>query len=166
MNIPFSSLRGLAVALPLALCSAACEQHPPAAPDTASRAGEAVEAQFTDPPDPAPAHAAEAAKAPDDAHAQKLLAGSYCLACHQRDRKVVGPAFTDVSRRYAGAADAREQLRENILKGGGGRWGPVRMPAQPQLRDADLERIIDWILQLSPQESPAGKPQDGGSQHR
>ena len=55
MNIPFSSLRGLAVALPLALCSAACEQHPPAAPDTASRAGEAVEAQFTDPPDPAPA---------------------------------------------------------------------------------------------------------------
>lgn len=166
MNIPFSFLRGLAVALPLALCSAACEQHPPAAPDTASHAGKAVEAQFTDPPDPAPADVAEAAKAPDDAHAQKLLAGNYCLACHQRDRKVVGPGFTDVARRYAGVADARAQLRENILKGGGGRWGPVRMPAQPQLRDADLERIIDWILQLSPQESPAGKPQDGGSQHR
>ncbi len=74
-----------------------------------------------------------------------------CFACHQKDKKVVGPAYKDVAAKYKGQADAVAKLMEKVRKGGSGVWGPVPMPPNPadKISDADLKAAIEWILKVS-----------------
>jgi cytochrome c len=69
-----------------------------------------------------------------------------CSACHAADKKLVGPAYQEVAKKYAGQKDAAAMLADSIRKGGAGKWGPVPMPAQPALSDADLTALATWIL--------------------
>lgn len=69
-----------------------------------------------------------------------------CMACHAVDKKLLGPAYQDVAKKYAGHKDAAEQLAASIRKGGSGKWGNVPMPAQPALSDADAKLLADWVL--------------------
>ena len=69
-----------------------------------------------------------------------------CLACHAVDKKLVGPAYQDVAKKYAGQADAVANLTKSIKAGGSGKWGPIPMPAQAQLSDADAKALAAWIL--------------------
>ena len=83
------------------------------------------------------------------AAASQALAQKYsCLSCHQVDKKVVGPAFADVSKKYKGNAKAEATI-EGVIKGGSkGAWGPVPMPPSPQVPAADATAIAKWILSL------------------
>jgi len=75
---------------------------------------------------------------------QGLATKNNCMACHAADKKLVGPSYRDVARKYSGtSADA---LAASIKKGGAGKWGPIPMPAQPQLSDADAKNLATWIL--------------------
>lgn len=76
----------------------------------------------------------------------ELAQKNACTGCHAVDRKVVGPAYQDVARKYAGQKDAVALLSDSIRKGGSGKWGPVPMPAQPALSDADLKALVTWVL--------------------
>ena len=83
----------------------------------------------------------------DEALAQK----SGCLGCHSVDKQVVGPAFNDVAAKYNGDAQARDALIEKVKKGGKGNWtevtgGAVMPPYSPQVSDADIEKLVDWVL--------------------
>lgn len=78
-----------------------------------------------------------------------LAQSSNCLACHQVDRKRVGPAFTLVAQRFANQEGALDYLANTIRQGGRGRWGAVPMPAQPQVSPADARVIAAWILSLA-----------------
>ncbi len=69
-----------------------------------------------------------------------------CLACHAVDKKLVGPAYQDVAKKYAGQADAEATLAKNIKAGGSGKWGPIPMPPQAQLSDADAKALAAWVL--------------------
>lgn len=69
-----------------------------------------------------------------------------CLACHAADKKLVGPAYQDVAKKYAGQADAVANLTKSIKAGGSGKWGPVPMPPQAQLSDADAKALATWVL--------------------
>ena len=69
-----------------------------------------------------------------------------CLACHATDKKIVGPAYQDVAKKYAGQADAEAALAKSIKAGGSGKWGPIPMPPQAQLNDADAKTLAAWIL--------------------
>jgi cytochrome c len=81
------------------------------------------------------------------AHANLELAQkNACTACHAVDKKVVGPAYQDVAKKYAGQKDAAIALAASIQKGGSGKWGPVPMPAQPNLSEADAKTLANWIL--------------------
>ena len=60
-----------------------------------------------------------------------------CMSCHSAERKLVGPAYQDVAKKYAGQKDAAATLAKNIKAGGSGKWGPVPMPMQSTLSDAD-----------------------------
>lgn len=71
-----------------------------------------------------------------------------CMSCHTVQKKVVGPAFKDVALKYVGNKDAEAQLAQKISKGGGGVWGPVPMPANAQVSDADARKLASWILTL------------------
>jgi cytochrome c len=69
-----------------------------------------------------------------------------CLSCHAVDKKIVGPAYQDVAKKYAGQADAEATLAKNIKAGGSGKWGPIPMPPQAQLSDADAKALAAWVL--------------------
>jgi cytochrome c len=71
-----------------------------------------------------------------------------CFACHQKDKKLVGPAYKDVAAKYKGQADAVSKLMAKVRKGGSGNWGPVPMSPNPpdKIGDADLKAAIEWIL--------------------
>jgi len=71
-----------------------------------------------------------------------------CLACHAVDKKVVGPAYKEVAAKYAGQKDAVEKLSQKVLKGGAGVWGPVPMPANTAVSEAEAKQLVQWILTL------------------
>jgi cytochrome c len=75
------------------------------------------------------------------------LAKKYaCTACHAVDKKMVGPSYQDVAKKYAGQKDAVDQLAASIRKGGVGKWGQIPMPAQPGPSDADIKALAEWVL--------------------
>ena len=76
----------------------------------------------------------------------ELAQKNACMACHAVDKKIVGPSYQDVAKKYAGLKDAAAALSESIKKGGSGKWGPVPMPAQPALSDADVKTLASWVL--------------------
>ena len=69
-----------------------------------------------------------------------------CMACHAVDKKLVGPSYKDIATKYAGQADAADKLANKVVKGGSGAWGPVPMPANAQINDADAKKLVVWIL--------------------
>ena len=80
--------------------------------------------------------------------AEDLLKKSGCTACHANEKKVVGPAYKDVAAKYKGDAGAAAKLGEKVKKGGQGAWGPVPMPPNPAVADADLKTMVAYILAL------------------
>ncbi len=69
-----------------------------------------------------------------------------CMACHAADKNLVGPAYQDVAKKYASQKDAAATLAKSIKAGGSGKWGPVPMPPQAALSDADATTLATWIL--------------------
>ncbi|HWJ96059.1 MAG TPA: c-type cytochrome, partial [Telluria sp.] len=67
----------------------------------------------------------------------ELAKSKNCMACHAVANKVVGPAYKDVAAKYAGQKDAENKLVQKVMKGGSGAWGPVPMPANPQVSEAE-----------------------------
>ena len=82
------------------------------------------------------------------AFADEALAKKHnCLACHQVDKKTVGPAYKDIAAKYKGQ-NVAAKLEEKVKKGGSGVWGPVPMPPNAAVPDADVKKLVDWILKL------------------
>lgn len=75
-----------------------------------------------------------------------LAASKNCMACHAVDKKLVGPAFNDVAKKYAGQAGAADKLAAKIMKGGSGVWGAIPMPANPQVSEAEAKKLAAWVL--------------------
>jgi cytochrome c len=87
------------------------------------------------------------ALASTSAFAQADLAkAKNCMACHAVANKLVGPAFKDVAAKYAGQKGADEKLATKIMKGSSGVWGPVPMPANPQVSEAEARSLAKWVL--------------------
>ncbi len=92
---------------------------------------------------------------------------SDCFACHAVDQTLVGPSFAEIAKRYAGEGQAVvKQLVEKVREGGSGNWGDVPMTPHPQLSDADLTAMVEWILSVKPDEDEAaGAAAAGGGRH-
>jgi cytochrome c len=75
-----------------------------------------------------------------------LATARNCMSCHNIDRKVVGPAYKDVAAKYRGDKTAPLRLAAKIREGGGGVWGVVKMPSNPQLSEAEAKKLVAWIL--------------------
>ncbi len=78
---------------------------------------------------------------------QALAQKKNCMSCHALDKKVVGPAYKDVARKYAGQ-DVSTRLTNKIKQGGSGAWGAIPMPANPQVSDAEAKQLASWVLSL------------------
>lgn len=75
-----------------------------------------------------------------------LAKAKNCMACHSVDNKVVGPAYKDVAKKYAGDKTAEDKLVAKVLKGGSGTWGAIPMPANPQVSEAEAHTLVKWVL--------------------
>ena len=93
---------------------------------------------------------ATSALAQDAAAAKALASKNACLACHAVDKKLVGPSYKDVAAKHKGQADALAKVSARIKSGGSGMYGPVPMPAQPNLKDEELRVLAAWILAGAP----------------
>ncbi len=72
------------------------------------------------------------------------------MGCHAVDKKIVGPSFQAVAKKYANDSSANVFLKNKILKGGSGSWGVVPMPANAKLNEADVSVLTSWILRGAP----------------
>lgn len=79
---------------------------------------------------------------------QALAQKNACMSCHGVDKKIVGPAFKEVAKKYAGDKAAHDRLVAKVKNGGKGVWGEVPMPPSPQVKPEDASKIIDWVLSL------------------
>ena len=75
-----------------------------------------------------------------------LATSKNCMACHAVDKKLVGPAYKDVAAKYAGQKDAVDLMCGLFVLGGSGVWGPVPMPANAQVNDAEAKKLAAWVL--------------------
>jgi cytochrome c len=79
---------------------------------------------------------------------EDMMKKNGCNACHSEDKKVIGPSYKDVAAKYKGDAGAVAKLTEKVKKGGSGVWGPVPMPPNTQVPDADIKKMVELILAL------------------
>lgn len=77
---------------------------------------------------------------------EALAKSKNCMACHAADKKLVGPSYKDVAKKYAGDAKAVDMLATKIIKGGSGAWGAVPMPANTQVSEAESKKLAAWVL--------------------
>lgn len=75
-----------------------------------------------------------------------LATSKNCMSCHAVERKVLGPSFKDVAAKYKDDKGAADTLANKIMKGGSGVWGPVPMPANNQVSEADAKKLAAWVL--------------------
>jgi cytochrome c len=75
-----------------------------------------------------------------------LAKKSNCMSCHAVDKKMVGPSYQDVAKKYAGNADAVKTLSAKVKAGGKGNWGQIPMPPNANVKDADIETLVKWVL--------------------
>ncbi len=88
-----------------------------------------------------------------------LARKSNCSACHLIDKKMVGPAWMEVSIRYKNATSytyngkeypLQEGLIMKVSKGGSGNWGTMPMPANaPAIKAADIKALVIFVLGLA-----------------
>src|SRR5262245_40063055 len=84
----------------------------------------------------------------DNAAAEAMMKKDGCAACHAVDKKIIGPAYQEVAAKYRSDKDAAPKLIKKVKDGGSGVWGQVPMPPNPQVPDADVKALVDWILTL------------------
>ena len=83
----------------------------------------------------------------NDAKAEQLATKYNCMACHAIDKKVVGPAYKEIAKKYAGEPSALGKLEHKVKAGGSGVWGAIPMPPN-NVPDADIKTLVEWVLSL------------------
>jgi len=92
--------------------------------------------------------AGNASAALDRAAADALMKKDGCAACHAVDKKIIGPSYQDVAAKYRPDKDAVAKLSKKVKDGGVGVWGPIPMPPNANIPDADIKELVTWIMTL------------------
>ncbi|MBL7697259.1 MAG: c-type cytochrome [Chitinophagaceae bacterium] len=87
----------------------------------------------------------------DAEKALTLIGGNDCTTCHAIDRKIIGPAYTDVAKKYEDTPANVDTLISKIKHGGSGNWGQIAMTPHPNLSDDDARTMVKYILSLKNQ---------------
>lgn len=78
----------------------------------------------------------------------ELIGASDCTTCHQIDRKLIGPAYVDVAKKYDDSQATVDTLVSKVIHGGSGNWGTVPMTAHANLPKEDVQTMVKYILSL------------------
>lgn len=77
---------------------------------------------------------------------EALMKSKACIACHSVERKIVGPAFKDIASKRRDEPNAVQLLANHIRHGSRGVYGPVPMPPNTRVNEAEAEQLAKWIL--------------------
>ena len=91
------------------------------------------------------APAKPAAANADTAALQQSFTKNNCAACHAPAAKGVGPSNVDIAKKYKDQ-DVLAKLSAKVKNGGSGAWGMIPMPPHPQVPDAEINRLVQWML--------------------
>ena len=92
---------------------------------------------------------AETPKDPAYEKGLSLVAKNDCLTCHKINEVLIGPSYSQVSEKYAGADAAKvKEIAEKVIKGGSGVWGSAIMTPHASLSQEDAEAMVKYILLL------------------
>lgn len=80
-------------------------------------------------------------------HMAAFAKSKNCMACHTMEKKLVGPSFNDIQRKYSNDKKAPDVLANKVIKGSSGSWGVVPMPANTQLTEEEAKKLVSWILE-------------------
>ena len=76
---------------------------------------------------------------------QELATAKGCMSCHAVDTRMVGPAYRDVAKKYAGDKTAEDKLVQKVVRVGSGVWGAMPMPGG-MATEAEAKILVKWIL--------------------
>ncbi len=79
---------------------------------------------------------------------QKMALKHKCMGCHKIDKKIVGPSFKDIAKKYT---TNKDEMINSIKNGSKAKWESSKgavMPPFKQISDEDLEVLIKWITKL------------------
>ena len=125
------------------------EDHPEAASDMSSLYVAADYLQGIDQAEADMGH-----KIMSEAMTGKALVQSLtCKTCHNETEKSIGPAYADVAKKYR--ERNRDYLVNKIKNGGGGVWGETAMPANPDLKNSEVNALVTYILSLRQESKPS-----------
>lgn len=82
------------------------------------------------------------------AQGKALVDGSDCKTCHHPTNKIIGPAHTDVAKKYEFTKANVTLLANKIKNGGSGVWGEIPMSPHADLSMADAEKMAMYVLSL------------------
>lgn len=96
----------------------------------------------------APADAEPAAGGDPIAEGKVLVDGNDCKTCHHPTNKIIGPAHTDVAKKYDFTEENVKLLANKIIQGGSGVWGDIMMNPHPNVSQEDAEKMARYVLSL------------------
>lgn len=70
-----------------------------------------------------------------------------CTACHDVNKKLIGPPYAEVAKKYKADKEAATKLAASVLKGSSGKWGPIPMPAN-KVSEEEAKKLAAWVLSL------------------
>jgi cytochrome c len=79
----------------------------------------------------------------------KIMAKLDCATCHKIDKKVIGPSYLDIAKKYPMNDKNVSYLSDKIIKGGSGVWGAIPMAPHSALKKDDAKKIAKYILSLN-----------------
>jgi len=82
------------------------------------------------------------------AQGESLVKANDCKTCHHPVNKIIGPAHTDVAKKYEFTEANVKMLAQKIIKGGSGVWGQIPMTAHVDVSEADAEKMARYVLSL------------------
>jgi cytochrome c len=82
------------------------------------------------------------------AEGQALVDANDCKTCHHPTNKIIGPAHTEVAKKYEFTEANVKMLAKKIIEGGSGVWGEIMMNPHPNLTQEDAEKMARYVLSL------------------
>lgn len=78
----------------------------------------------------------------------ELIGASDCTTCHKVSEKNIGPAYTEVAKKYENNNETVAYLVKKIIDGGQGVWGDIPMTPHPDVSEADATEMVNYIMSL------------------
>lgn len=79
---------------------------------------------------------------------QSLVDASDCKTCHHPTNKLIGPAHSEVAKKYEFTQANVDYLSDKIINGGSGVWGEIPMTPHVDLSQDDAKKMAMYVLSL------------------